>query len=171
MYRRWSEEHRAKVAARRAQVAELTLQGLSLRQIGVALNLPEHTVRNDRVTTGTSRKHTGAEERRQRVVELTRQGMSLMLIADILKVTDRTVIRDRKAAGISRPLAPEITAEELTLAEKLLRDGASIAEAARTIGRHPWSLHKKFPQYAWTRQQCGEYAALCHRIGLQGLHG
>lgn len=55
--------------------------------------------------------------------------------------------------------------EEILIANKLLRDGASYAEVARTVG---WDIHtvaRHFPGRGWTRQQVGSYGKLMYQLG------
>ncbi|UXA19498.1 helix-turn-helix domain-containing protein [Mycobacterium sp. SMC-4] len=102
--------------------------------------------------------------RRERIVELTRNGCSAREIASILGITRRTVVRVREATGTSQPVAGvPLTADQVRQAERLLDDGCSISEAARTIGCSYHTLHRRFPDRVWTREQCVEHAAMLMR--------
>lgn len=145
------------------QILELSRRGMPYMQIAEKVGVSTATVYKYRQENGLKvQGRELAEERRARVAELTKRGMSASLIADILKVTDRTVVRDRKVAGISQPGPRLLTPEEVEVVERLLDDGASLTEAARTIGRNRASLHhnNRFKGRAWTRQQVADYAAL-----------
>lgn len=157
------------VARRRERVADLTRQGWSVKQIQAELGCTEETVRQDRSVTGTTklrRCQLPTEERIRRVGELTRQGMSLAQIADILKITTRTVIRDRDKAGVKSPPPQHLADEEIATVERLLDDGASLTEAARSIGRRENALHnnKRFRGRGWTKEQVAEHTAACRRM-------
>jgi DNA-binding CsgD family transcriptional regulator len=111
-------------------------------------------------TGGWTREAT--RERKRRVVELTRQGLSAQVIADMLGVNERTVVRDRVDEGVAQLWCGRnaMTAEELERAEELLDDGCSMAEVARTLGRHDMTLRHHFPGRSWDPQQTAEYATL-----------
>lgn len=98
-----------------------------------------------------------AQERREKVVTMTRAGMSAAEIALHLGIAQRSVVRIRKRCGIAKPKPPPLTAEELAVAKALLEDGASRAEAARSIGRNQSAIEHAFPGWCWTRAQQDEY--------------
>lgn len=102
-------------------------------------------------------------ERNERIAELTRQGLTAKVIAEKLNITRRSVVRIRAAMGVAQPAPQRMTADELARAEALLVDGASVTEAARTIGRCDQALRKHFPQYAWSPSQAAELAVLVQR--------
>jgi len=96
------------------------------------------------------------------VAKLTRQGWSAQQIADELNVTTRTVVRSRKRSGILGSPPQWMTDEELAIAERMLDDGASLTEVARTLDRHPTSIWKRFRGRGWTPAQTGQHNALRH---------
>lgn len=161
-----------KVSPQQVQaILELSRQRMTIAQISERLGIPGPTVNRYRRANGfRTRGGDITETRRRRVGELTRQGLSLNTIADILKVTQRTVARDRKAIGIAAPPPRHYTDEELDTVERLLDDGASLSEAARTIGRSEHGLHKhpRFKGRAWTSQQCVEFAVFCAKMSRCG---
>lgn len=100
-----------------------------------------------------------ADQRAERVAQLTRAGSSTLAIAVRLGVSERTVTRLRRRAGVSEcgaavPHPPEVW----ELVERLLADGASRAEAARTAGISYSVVRARFPDAAWTREQVWDYA-------------
>lgn len=92
----------------------------------------------------------------ERVAMLTKAGWSARAIAEELGCGESTVTRSRVRAGVARPAAKFLTPEEVATIERLLDDGASLAEAARTIGRGPaGAVYQRFAGRAWTPQECG----------------
>jgi transposase len=100
------------------------------------------------------------ELRRERVAAMTAAGMTAAVIAEALHVTPRTVIRDRRALGISKPRPEIVPAEKWHAAEALIDDGASICEAARTVGIGQVTANRHFPGRGWTRRQITDYMVL-----------
>jgi AraC-like DNA-binding protein len=103
------------------------------------------------------------------IVELTRAGWSAEQIGAEVGCTPRTVHRARERSGISQPRRLPWTEQEFATVERLLDDGASIAEAARSIGRSPRWLYDRYPGRSWTHQQSGQWARYCERMKAQGL--
>ena len=97
-----------------------------------------------------------------RFIQLDEAGHSSPYIADKLGVTTRTVQRwrhqtGRSKAGRATPHPPAAREQ----ARRILADGASRAEAARTIGVTARTIHRWFPDVpGWTKKQAGEYAEL-----------
>jgi hypothetical protein len=91
---------------------------------------------------------------------LMRAGMSITETAIQLKCSTRTVDRIRRELGIrSRPPCRPFTADELATIERWIADGASVADALRTVGRDPHaSYSSRFRGRGWSRRQVGEYA-------------
>lgn len=97
----------------------------------------------------------------ERIAELTRQGLSARQIADRVGMTTRTVCRARRRMGLSKPIAPRMSPAELTLAQSLLDDGASIEETARTLGRAHATITHHFPDaHVLTPKEISERANL-----------
>ena len=105
-----------------------------------------------------SRRYTRVDD--ERVEQLTLRGLSLTRIAEIMGCSERAVSRARKRIGVAQPIPRWMTAEEIALAERMLDDGASLTEVARTLDRHPTALWKRFPGRGWTSEQTGQYNAL-----------
>lgn len=53
---------------------------------------------------------------------------------------------------------------DFALALRLLQDGASYGEAARTINYSRYWLAKKFPGYGWTHRQGGAYGGMVRHM-------
>ena len=99
-------------------------------------------------------------DRDRRVVVMTEQGASAGEISLALGITKRTVQRIRVRMGVGQPPARPVTEEEFAAAEVMLKDGASICEVARTLGRDDGAFIRRFPQYKWGRSQVAQSAAL-----------
>lgn len=158
-----------------AQVVELTLAGLTQPEIACKLGLSVSQVKRSRKRTGTyspnQHSHGGGRPAVsvERVVELTKQNYSQRQIADMLGCTERTVIRARVKAGIAQTRAPMLTPEQLSLAENLITDGASIAEAARTIGCNVNTAYRHFKGRGFTRAEAAQYSSLVRSLRRRGL--
>lgn len=98
-------------------------------------------------------------ERGERVKDMTLQGCTAADIAAAMQISERTVVRIRRRVGVARPAYPALTTGEIDTARLLLEDGASLAEAARTIGRSSDALAARFSGFGWTAQQCGAFTA------------
>jgi transposase len=97
---------------------------------------------------------------------LERSGMTAREIAERLGVATRTVVRWRNRLHLSHvATAATFTDEQRELARRLIEDGCSFQEVARTVGVSHWTIRRWFPDTpAWTRQQIGEHAALMRRM-------
>lgn len=107
--------------------------------------------------------HVSDEDRATRlegVARLTRAGYPAPDIAVRLGCSRRQVTRDRRTLGISKPRAGEPTAEQIAEAERLLDDGASRAEVARTLGLGETTIRRRFPDRGWTPQQIAAHTAV-----------
>lgn len=89
----------------------------------------------------------------EQTVELTRCGVSAPRIAEQLGVTPRTVTRWRLRAGISEGEARHIAQEVWEEARRILDDGASYGEVARTLGVSRATVARHFPGEGWSRDQ------------------
>ena len=97
------------------------------------------------------------DERRHQVEALTRQGHSAEHIANILGVSAMTVIRDRRATGIGQTPPQPLTAEQVDQARRLLDDGCSYRETARTVECSQSALHRRFPGKGWTLSESASW--------------
>ena len=102
--------------------------------------------------------------REAEVACLTRQGLSARQIAARLGVSMRTVARYRTSAGVAKPKPPLITEEQWATVQRLLDDGCSAEEAARTIGVTATPLRRRYPDVAWDKFQVSEHALLIKNI-------
>lgn len=110
-------------------------------------------------------------QRKAQTAQLTREGRSSAEIAALLGVHVRTVVRYRKATGTQRggPRQPT-SREQLELARRLMEDGCSREEAARTIGVSANTLERHFPGMCWTRAQRNEYLSMLKRFRNSGAN-
>ena len=104
-------------------------------------------------------------ERREAVARAARAGMTVEAIAAQLGVTDRTVTRDRVALGIAAPGPKYVTPEQWAVVERLLDDGASLKEAALTIGASHAAVCRKCKGRGWTKSDVGAWGAFMRRNG------
>lgn len=118
-------------------------QGWSYHAVGCALGRNHKTVRKH--LPGWCPPPPIVHRHDERIVELTRAGWTAQQIADALRITSRTVARARVRRGVAKPPTPPLTDDEIQRAELLLDDGASCAEVARTLGRCPGAIRKRFP--------------------------
>lgn len=95
-------------------------------------------------------------ERNNAIVRMTHAGHSAPAIAAKFGISARTVQRVRVRAGIPHRPVTRFTADEIHLAESLLSDGASYGEVARTLGRCPSVIVRKFPgRSSWASSSGG----------------
>ncbi len=59
--------------------------------------------------------------------------------------------------------AVPMTAAEHEVAERLIAEGCSYSEVARTIGRSHATVAKRFPGHAWSPKECGQFRAALRR--------
>ncbi|MAP64021.1 MAG: hypothetical protein CMH34_09835 [Microbacterium sp.] len=106
-------------------------------------------------------------------IELDARGLSAAEIADIMHVDPRTVTRWRHAAGRSKaPAAVRRDGDVRARALALLDEGASFAEAARTVGVCRSTIARWFPdRRAWTRMEAGRWSAQIRDLNEAVLHG
>lgn len=108
-------------------------------------------------------------ERRERVREMTRAGRTALEIAVALHVSPRTVIRDRRAAGVSGSTPPPVSAADLDTARRLLDEGASYCEVARTIGTTSSTVARHLPGRGWSPEQVGQWANYRRSLHEKGV--
>lgn len=109
-------------------------------------------------------------ERHRRVLELTDRGVAAVDIAAQLgmSITHVHRIRGRRRGAPSRR---PFTTEEIARAEALFADGCSAAEVARTLGRHPASVSRRWRGRSWDRSTSAEFGVLRQRavVALPGI--
>lgn len=90
-------------------------------------------------------------------------------IATELGVTTRTIQRWRQATGRPRRLEPKPphTSTDREQARRLIEDGCSITETARTIGVSWVTIRAWFPEArAWSKREAGLYRQMLY--GFEG---
>lgn len=107
------------------------------------------------------------EDDDQRIAQLTREGWSAKEIAKELGFGERAIHRSRQRTGVDKPGPRFLTPDEVATVERLLADGASCSEAARTIGRSVSTLSKRYPRHVWTPEECGKFGALVRYSGVR----
>ena len=106
-------------------------------------------------------------ERREQVTIMTSRGMNATQIGEALGITARTVARHRVVAGVAQPASVRVTDAQWQTAERMLQDGCSLAEIARTIGADSKTIATHFPGRGWTKQQVGEWRAFMRKANKQ----
>ena len=94
-------------------------------------------------------------------------GMTAAQIAERYGVTIRTVTRWRTRLGVNhRPPAIMHPVSDRALVERLLDEGCSFLEAARTVGVDRSTVKRWFPdREPWSRSEVGRFAWLVRRYG------
>jgi hypothetical protein len=97
---------------------------------------------------------------RPTAIALLRAGHSAAETAQRLGCSTRTVERIRVDAclPLQRPQRP-LSWDEVFSVELALADGASVAEALRSIGRSPRTSHPQFRGRGWTLDQVHEFTS------------
>ncbi|WP_039994527.1 HTH domain-containing protein [Gordonia otitidis] len=102
--------------------------------------------------------------RRERVAAMRRGGMTVNTMASALHVTDRTIWRDLHALGMVKRVR-RLTDADKQFAVRLLAEGASIQDVARTIGCSWDDIRRHFPDARiWTPAETAQYRSLCRQI-------
>lgn len=99
------------------------------------------------------------------MIAMTRQGRTATEIAAVIGCHPDSVTRIRRRNGLTTPPPPPLTDAEIETASALIMDGASITEAARTIGRSRHALTHRFPDSTWTPSQVGQHRAMLRKLG------
>lgn len=107
--------------------------------------------------------------RQKKVAILTAAGDTAPQIAALLGINERLVVRDRAATGCAKPAHRPFTEQERQVAQQLLDDGCSANEVARTIGRNPSTIRRRFPDRVWSRKQIDEYLTLVKTARKKGV--
>lgn len=149
-----------RILARRELVAELCQQGLDIKSVAKRLGVSKDTIDRDRAALGLPDiRVLRREERMQVVRSLLARGLTVYEIGARLGVTSRTVERDKKDLKLTRRVAGW-SVREYCLACIILTEGASYNEVARTIGRDPNAVKRRFPGRGWTGRETGEFLKL-----------
>jgi DNA-binding NarL/FixJ family response regulator len=141
------------------------LQSLStIQQINSAViyKPANHNTAPGRKAEITKRRETAAD-RRERISELSAQGLTVSTIADKLGIHPRTVQKAREAAGLTTPVR-HATEDERLEAKRLLVDGASYEEVARTLKRASSTIAAWHPGFQFTDAQKGLAGAMARRM-------
>ncbi|AEK07820.1 DNA binding protein [Mycobacterium phage Yoshi] len=99
----------------------------------------------------------------EKVAWWTQLGWTAAQIADKLGCTTRTVSRARAKSGVAKPKPPALSAEVLAEAARMLADGASQNEVARTLGVGQSTISAHFRGQGWTREQSIEWVSFLRR--------
>lgn len=153
--------------AKVARVAALTLEGYSTAQIADVMGMSDSAVGRHRARAGIKappRRGRSIKCDVERVVALTRAGYKAGQISQLLGVHERTVQRYRQKRGLTKQYVKPLSEDQKLRAAVLLDDGASAAEAARTVGCSDQAIRRAFPGRAWTRQQVSEYISATRRF-------
>lgn len=124
--------------------------GLQFRRVGILSPMR-------RIGAMNRAEIEGRRERREAVAALTREGLLTYEIAARLNINRRTVARDRVALGIGLPGATPYTDEEHLRALEMLRDGCSLIEVARTLGRNECTIRQRYRGMGWSPREIGQY--------------
>lgn len=103
-------------------------------------------------------------ERNAEIRRLAELKVPTKRIARILRVSEKVVRDVRKEAGLVTPKTQPLTEEQIAFAERLLRDGTSRREAARSIGCSSSQLNRVLPDLSWDREQQTQVE---HEIGIR----
>lgn len=98
------------------------------------------------------------------IEDLARKGFTTPKIAEMLGVDKRTVNYWRKKRGVvhQRRYA---TPEQIVKIREMLADGASLAEAARTLGLNVGTVRNVHKGEGWTNEQSIEHLTTLRRHG------
>lgn len=110
------------------------------------------------------------ERRWRRVVELSHRGVPVAEIASQLGISQTHVYRIRAQRIGAKTPRRNLSAEEIATAQRLLDEGASYAEVARTLGRERSVIRRRFPGCGWTPQQGSDHAAWLRQFRRDLLH-
>ena len=98
------------------------------------------------------------------IVRYTQAGLGRQEIADRIGCSVDTVSNVRRRRGVRVRHSYRLSAEQLARAEQLLDDGASFAEAARSIGSTTSAVARRFPGRGWSYRECGLFTAMLRQI-------
>lgn len=109
------------------------------------------------------------DDERDTIRRRTRAGDTVATIAAAVHRSPRTIQRYQIRLGLRTlqdppPPLPDGWEDH---ALRLLDDGASLAETARTIGVDFRTVRRRFPDRGWTHQQAGQLAQIIRRYGKE----
>ncbi|QWY84638.1 helix-turn-helix DNA binding domain protein [Microbacterium phage Footloose] len=106
-------------------------------------------------------------ERDKDFLRCEQSGMTAAQIAERYGVTIRSVSRWRTRLGVNHlPPAYVRPPSDRALVERLLDEGCSFSEAARTVGVHRSTIVRWFPdREPWSKSEAGKFAAIVRRYG------
>lgn len=102
-------------------------------------------------------------DNQSRVVQMTRDGFTAQQIAAALGVCERTINRVRMATGVGIIKPPPMSDDEIAISKRLLEDGASYMEVARTLNRYWITIRDHVPGYGWTIWDTAVYNSTRHK--------
>jgi DNA-binding CsgD family transcriptional regulator len=106
----------------------------------------------------------------EQLIELAKAGVTAPVIAERLGISLRTVHRRRAKLGYGLGVGqPPIHERILVEAAKLIADGASHNEVARTLSIHRKTVAKYFPGTGWGVKEMSAHMGAVHiakRIGI-----
>lgn len=106
--------------------------------------------------------------RRARIIYLSRMGWTVAAIAAEVGVGHSTVTQVRREEGLSRWRPRPFTHEEDQLIRRLLDDGASYNEVARTADRRHGVIARRYPGYGWSMAERDDHMRVRRRYGDAG---
>nr|WP_278101140.1 helix-turn-helix domain-containing protein [Microbacterium proteolyticum] len=106
----------------------------------------------------------------ERFIELDDMGWSARMIAAELHVNERTVTRWRQASGrLKQERQTRHPDTDRQTALDLIEQGASLREAANTVGVTEQTIRRWFPDVpAWSKSQAGQYGQMSRRLSRLG---
>jgi DNA-binding NarL/FixJ family response regulator len=96
----------------------------------------------------------------EQFLELEGKGWTASRIADVLGVSTRTVYRLRRKHGFARTEPAThypVTGERLAAASRMISEGVSHCEIARTLGMQTATLRRHFPGTGWSHEVTNDY--------------
>lgn len=143
-----------------AEVVKMLHAGVPQSEIVDTLGVSRSVCYRVGLDHGLQRSWVRGPEVFAEVERRVRLGIKGSEIAASMDVPIWYITQVRKEAGLPRrPIRPykPMTTREVAQALRLLEDGASYGEVARTLGRTVNAIRKHHPGYAWTREQQQEW--------------
>lgn len=124
---------------------------------------PKPVAEPQRRKANTALGRAYSAERQERVVQLSEQGWSASAIAEELSIHTRSVQKIRTKSGWSTAKVTQTLEWQKLRAKRLLHDGASYQEVARTLSRSPSTVAAWHPGFQWSNQKAGQAATLARK--------